>query len=115
MQAMNDLTAYVIKHYSRFMTRKEHMAYKALILDQKEGKPAMTLLERMRRDWGAEDAMVRAMLDQGSDKFMDAVRDRILRDHAEDIVVNRCPKCDALTRTPKARQCLSCGHDWHSK
>ena len=110
---MNDLTAYVFNHYFRFMTPKEAMAHKALILDQKEGEPAKTMLERMRRDWGAEDAMVRAMLDQGADKFMDAVRDRILRDHAADVVVNRCPKCDVLTRTPKARQCLTCGHDWH--
>jgi hypothetical protein len=25
----------------------------------------------------------------------------------------KCPKCGAQLRTPLARQCLECGHDWH--
>jgi hypothetical protein len=28
-------------------------------------------------------------------------------------VLNCCPKCDALAKTPKARQCRYCFHDWH--
>ena len=29
------------------------------------------------------------------------------------VVLNRCARCAALAKTPKARQCLSCGYDWH--
>jgi hypothetical protein len=25
----------------------------------------------------------------------------------------RCPKCDRIARTPEAKQCLWCGHNWH--
>jgi hypothetical protein len=27
---------------------------------------------------------------------------------------NRCPSCRRIVRTPKAQQCLWCGHDWHN-
>jgi hypothetical protein len=29
------------------------------------------------------------------------------------LLVNRCPKCNRVVRTPRARQCLWCGNDWH--
>ena len=43
----------------------------------------------------------------------DAIRDRILARHGTDIVLNRCPVCEKLCRTPKARMCVCCGHTWH--
>ena len=27
--------------------------------------------------------------------------------------VNRCPACNRVVRTPEAKQCFWCGHDWH--
>jgi hypothetical protein len=45
--------------------------------------------------------------------FLAAARDRLLTDHRSEIVMNRCPRCNRLCRTPKARQCFLCGHDWH--
>jgi hypothetical protein len=40
---------------------------------------------------------------------------RIQRDvWAGRIVVNRCPSCSRIVKTPLARQCLWCGHDWHA-
>jgi len=27
--------------------------------------------------------------------------------------IARCSKCNRIIRTPAARQCLWCGHDWH--
>ena len=29
--------------------------------------------------------------------------------------VARCPNCSARLRTPDARQCFECGHDWHAQ
>lgn len=29
------------------------------------------------------------------------------------MTINRCPNCNRVVRTPRARQCLWCGHDWH--
>ena len=38
---------------------------------------------------------------------------RLLADHREEIVVNRCPRCRRIVRTPKAKLCLWCGYSWH--
>ena len=27
--------------------------------------------------------------------------------------VTRCERCNGLLRTPRAKQCFNCGHDWH--
>ena len=44
--------------------------------------------------------------------FKETVRDRVLAEHPH--VVKRCPKCDRVLRTPKAKQCRWCFHDWHN-
>jgi len=36
----------------------------------------------------------------------------ILEKHKEKIFWNLCPKCRELARTPKAKQCRFCNHDW---
>jgi uncharacterized OB-fold protein len=41
--------------------------------------------------------------------------ERLLREHANEIVINRCPACGRIVATPKARQCLWCGHDRHAR
>jgi len=33
--------------------------------------------------------------------------------HKNEIYLNNCPKCGKITRTPKAKQCRFCHHDWH--
>lgn len=62
--------------------------------------------------WSPRDEIVRDALDD-PDTFYEQVRDRILDDHADEVFVNRCPECDHVVRTPRARLCLWCGHDWH--
>jgi len=39
------------------------------------------------------------------------VRERVLQHDATAIA--RCPACKRVLRTPRARQCLWCKHDWH--
>jgi hypothetical protein len=30
-----------------------------------------------------------------------------------ELIVNRCPCCGRVARTPRAKQCVWCPHDWH--
>ena len=42
------------------------------------------------------------------------VANRILRGNLE-CILNRCPKCGSLCRSPRAKQCRSCHFDWHEE
>lgn len=45
--------------------------------------------------------------------FRQEVFQSILKQYDARVVVLRCPQCQRIVRTPKAQQCLWCGHDWH--
>jgi hypothetical protein len=107
------LIDYVWKHCYTYMTDLERHGLRAV---HARAKAAAAENERLRRmileKWGGgADPEVVEALSRGTDTFRAAVCDRVLRDHPE--VINRCPKCDRVVRTPKARQCRSCLHDWH--
>jgi hypothetical protein len=109
------LTDYVWSQCYECMTDFERAGVKAV---HARFKAAATDSERLRRvileKWGGEnDPAVIAALAQGEDTFRVAVRDRVLRDHPG--IVARCPKCDRVLRTPRARQCRWCLHAWHEK
>jgi|GEM_PF-1096329 len=38
---------------------------------------------------------------------------RLMEKHYDKIVLNKCPRCDKLARTPFAKQCKYCRYDWH--
>lgn len=44
-------------------------------------------------------------------EIRESIAKRILSDHNENIVLNYCPKCGELARTPVANQ-APCGHRW---
>jgi len=37
----------------------------------------------------------------------------IFEKYFDKVFWNLCPKCNGLARTPKAKQCRHCYHDWH--
>jgi hypothetical protein len=59
-----------------------------------------------------DDAVHRAFQTPYHQRVANAV-DRLLDMRRDEIRENRCDKCHRLARTPVARQCLWCGHDWH--
>ena len=38
---------------------------------------------------------------------------RVVLGNPQVVVIARCAKCSNVLATPRARQCLHCGHDWH--
>lgn len=73
---------------------------------------ARLLLKR----WGCPDEEdVNAALREGAEAFERRVWERVLADPAAQRFINRCPQCRRLVRSPTARQCFWCGHDWHGQ
>jgi len=63
---------------------------------------------------GSEQRPIVAKLLTAIDRFTEQAISRILRDHALDIVLARCPDCGKIVASPDAKQCLWCGNDWHA-
>ena len=105
------LTWYVLRYYGCLMTEPEWLAYLAFLAEARErsGLPPELLTELRTTD---PEAL--ALMHDGVEPFRQRVRDRILREHEDRVVLNYCPRCGQLARTPRARQCQWCFHDWHS-
>jgi hypothetical protein len=119
---MNDeLTNYVIAHYRSLMTDVEQAANRHLTTTYKftEGQSDLAAQEKtraegsVRRRWLSDDPEVLALAADGLEAFRAKAAARILAEHADQVVLNRCPQCTGLTRTPLAQMCPHCGHSWH--
>jgi hypothetical protein len=118
-----DEAKYVFHNYGHLMTPKEKLAFSHLggtmkatmarsdPAAQDEVKAGSTHLRRLLSD----DPEVLLLARDGYDAFVVRTGQRILRDDRDRIVLNYCPRCKGLARTPKARQCRFCGHDWHTE
>jgi len=112
------LTEYVWRHYPHLLTPQEARAGlytspmdRPAALDSK-GPGFADFLDRTHGV--VEMRQLEAELRNGRRALFERVRERILREHALEVVVNRCPACSRIVRSPKARQCLWCKHTWHS-
>lgn len=97
------LLDYLLWHCREFVTPQEEKAAFTGKLRTAEG-------ER----WATDDPRVLALLANGKKAFVSALEKRLLTDHPGKVLINRCPKCGGITRTPKARQCRFCHHSWHN-
>jgi hypothetical protein len=113
--------AYIVRYHRGFMTRQERLAYRHLIATAKatDGRSdAAAQLQarsgfRHARDWFSDDPEVLTLAHEGYEAFVTRTAERIFEQHRYEILFNHCCQCGALARTPKARQCRFCGHDWH--
>ena len=75
----------------------------------KSSSRKIELLKRIKDQENRSD--VQELLAKGELAFIQKLSYRINQEHPE--VVARCPKCTKVLRTPRARQCRWCLHDWH--
>lgn len=109
------LTNYVWDHFRSLMSTFELQVGSAITWREKSARyeNPKTVAKMRKHFGGADDPAVQAALSDGPEAYRRKVRDRILREHTAQVFINRCPKCQRVVRTPKAKQCFWCGHDWH--
>ena len=110
------LTRYVWDHYQHLMTDFERSVGMACLIRMKTDAyrnpdPLADAIEWLQRNQLDSDAARAAI--ENPHQFRDDVRDRVLDECKVELFVNRCSECGKVVSTPKARQCLRCGHDWH--
>lgn len=111
-----ELDRYVWDYYSQLLSDFELRVQRVHRTEHKAADASEPMARALRDRWGCGgDAEVGAALADGWESFRSAVRARLVREHAADLVINRCPACHCVVKTPLARQCLWCGHDWHDR
>lgn len=60
-----------------------------------------------------EDIKALALLEKGREQFYINAATRIVEQIPEKVFFNYCARCGKLARTPYARQCKNCKHNWH--
>ena len=111
------ITWYVVDHYTHLMTRTEQSALSALrMMAKARATDDPRMAEMLSKRWrNPTDRIVREALEIGSEAFHRRLAKRLLVDQASKIDLNRCPRCDRVPRTPKARQCPWCFFRWHEQ
>ncbi|MEN0052388.1 MAG: hypothetical protein AAGC65_01900 [Mucilaginibacter sp.] len=107
---------YIITHYSGMLTEQELEALKHLRHSLKLRELPDSGLRTniyLRQRWLSNNPEILKQLDGGYVQFTLNCAKRILNKNFEKIYFNLCPVCRKLARTPNAKQCKYCGHDWH--
>jgi hypothetical protein len=111
-----EIANYVWQFYGDLFTAAEKRAYGGPFMWQRmkveKGRDVIEFEWKHHRI--AEDAEVMVLISDGVEAFHRRAAQRVLRERGDQVFLNRCPQCDRLVRTPKAKQCLWCGHDWHT-
>ncbi|MDR6564232.1 MULTISPECIES: hypothetical protein [unclassified Arcicella] len=106
---------YIMDHYFHLSNDKEKLAWKhyssSIKLEGNESPKKLEMYKKM--GWLTDDNDVLNLLKDGYDNFEENTAKKILATHEDKIFFNRCPNCGLLARTPKAKQCRYCLHDWH--
>jgi hypothetical protein len=116
-----DEARYVFHNYGSLMRQQEQLAFNHLggtmkatlgrsdVQAQTEVKGSSSHLRKLLSD----DPEVLLLAHDGYDALVLRTGQRILDDNRDRIFLNYCPDCHKLARTPRAKQCRFCGHDWH--
>ncbi|BAU52330.1 hypothetical protein [Mucilaginibacter gotjawali] len=115
---MNKETArYIIIRFPNLLTADERMAIRNSMSLQKLGDKDRRSSPHAEFMWKrgllTDNPVVLDLLKYGYDAFELRACERIMAECPEKVFFNYCPQCKRLARTPYARQCRYCGHDWH--
>lgn len=110
---MNELAVYIINYYHDLMTVEERAAHYSIVAEYKIERTNNPSMKETLQTLASADPKVRALLADGAEAFFAGVRDRVLRDHPNEVFLNLCPRCGALAKTPTAKQCGKCFFSWH--
>lgn len=110
-----DTAWYIIVYFSELMNPAEKLALRhqqsTVKLEVSENENLTKVY--YRKGWLSQDPKVLSYLSEGPDQFMINCAEHILKESPDKVVLNLCPVCSKLARTPYAKQCRFCGHDWH--
>lgn len=116
----DEAARYIVNWYIPLLTDVEQKALNHLHATMKatHGRSDLAAQNEARdrihlRHYLSDDPEVLSLVQHGYEFFVLQTATRIITANPDKVQFNNCPQCGALARTPKAKQCRSCGFDWH--
>jgi len=111
---MDKLASYIFNYYYHLLTPEERAAHQTVLGELKiEHARSQEMKDALSKSWVSTDPKVLALLRDGRESFWEHTRDRVMREHGDEVFLNLCPRCGALAKTPTAKQCPKCFFSWH--
>ena len=113
-----ELAEYLWHNYPDFFSGIERLAAGTLLAEQKMTSPMMSesMKQVMQSRWVSRgESEIDRLLADGECEFKIRSAERVMRAHPSELFVNRCRSCGRIVATPRAKQCLWCGNDWHGE
>lgn len=119
MKDEGQVARYVVNWFGHLMTPLERRAQRHLsaVMKATHGKSDREAQREAQKTlnsrWMSNDPDVLQLTGEGYEAFVERTAERIQNNCRNEVLFNRCPRCGRLARTPTAKQCRFCGHDWH--
>lgn len=120
MELNRELAHYIVRFHNHLMTGAELRAQRHLFATMKAtlGRSDLSAQKEARKhkrfsELLSDDPEVLRLTSGGYEGFEEQTAKRILEGRGDRVLLNYCPRCAALARTPTAKQCRFCGWDWH--
>lgn len=110
-----ELVDYIFNYCSKYMTDDEKKVQwlHFEMLKNNDGIIGKAYTIFKNKGFLSTDQEATNLLKNGYSSFKETVAIRIYEEHKEDLGLNLCPNCFKIARTPNAKQCRFCFHNWH--
>ncbi len=112
-----ELQEYIIGHCRQYFLKEERQALMQLSMTE-EGKVTCERIAladwKVEKMYGFTNPAANELVALGGDVAMRRIAQRVYDQHKNEII-NLCPSCGKLARTPNSQQCRHCGYDWHKR
>ena len=122
MEFNREVAHYVVRFQGHLMTGAERRAQSHLFATMKATMGRSDIAAQREahnsklhsRSLSDEPDVLRLTSD-GYEAFEVRTAKRILQECGDKVLLNCCPRCRELARTPTAKQCRFCGYDWRDE
>lgn len=121
MELSKETIRYVFTHCNELLTLDEQGAYTKFYTEREISEKSVGENKQIWTNYFLRVGRLKPeypentfnLLKDGIEVFEQKTALRILNEYHNHPLLNFCPQCGKLARTPLAKQCRFCRHDWH--
>lgn len=121
MELDKDTIRYVFTHCNKLLTLDEQGAYSKFYTEKEINERDIQGNKQIWANYYIRVGKLKptypestlSLLKDGIEEFEKKTALRILNEYPNHPLLNFCPECGKLARTPLAKQCRFCRHAWH--